>query len=337
MTLKHYRKYLVAAAQAAVSIAVLGLIASRVDVADSMASITAIPLATLVLATAIVGLGFVASALRWGAVLRNVSITLPSWRLVSYYLMGLFFSLFLPTSVGGDAFRVYVVARRSEKFAAAFFATMQDRLLGLCGAMAVSLAVMPAAGHVLPREFLPSILAIQCGAVAATVFALYPPLILATLVPFSRWLARIRQRVPRLHSDAVASRVEKVLASLGGLMRTRPTNVPLMLVLALLPAVIIPFAYQVILAAMGIEAKSSLLMLIIPMVWIVRLLPISLGGIGLGEGAFVLLAAFAGIDRHKAFAAALAILAIQIGWALLGGILLLRSGLKRAFAYSRRY
>jgi hypothetical protein len=95
------------------------------------------------------------------------------------------------------------------------------------------------------------------------------------------------------------------------------------------------FAYGEVLRSMGAPAPTALLMLIIPLVWLIRLLPISLGGIGLGEGAFVVLAAYGGIDREKAFAAALTVLAIQIGWSLVGGALLLRSGLK-AFAQFKR-
>ena len=116
------------------------------------------------------------------------------------------------------------------------------------------------------------------------------------------------------------------------LITSRSQNVAALLLLAVLPAIIISYSYQVILQSIGIETSVAVLMLIVPMVWIVRLLPISLGGIGLGEGAFVLLAALAGMDRERAFAAALAVLGIQIAWSLIGGLLVVRSGLKRAFA-----
>ena len=44
----------------------------------------------------------------------------------------------------------------------------------------------------------------------------------------------------------------------------------------------------------------------------------------------MLLARMAGIDGEIAFATAIAVLAMQIAWALVGGALLLRSGLKKA-------
>ena len=330
-----YRNYLIAAAQAVVSLALLAWLASRVDLADSLASVAAVPFWIVVLASALMGAGLVAGSLRWDVALQNFAIKLSKWKLFSYYLMGLFLSMFLPTSVGGDAFRIYVVARSSGKPAAALFATMQERLIGLCGAVAVSLVVMPIVGDMLPAEMRPMLLAAQIAVVAVATFVLYPPAVFTVLGPVMRALKRLGNALPRLHSDEMAARIERMLAALGDLIRTRPTNLLAMLVLGLVPAIMMSFAYGEVLRSMGAPAPTALLMLIIPLVWLIRLLPISLGGIGLGEGAFVVLAAYGGIDREKAFAAALTVLAIQIGWSLVGGALLLRSGLK-AFAQFKR-
>ena len=122
------------------------------------------------------------------------------------------------------------------------------------------------------------------------------------------------------------------MADVAALMHDSSVNALPMVVLGVLPAIAVALAYKVILDAIGAPTEAAVMVLIVPMVWIVRLLPISLGGIGLGEGAFVLLAALAGIDREKAFAAALAVLAMEIGWAVVGGILLMRSGLRRVIA-----
>ena len=332
----HYRKYLVIAAQTAVSIGVLAWIASRVDLSDSMRAIAAIPPSAVILAVATVGLGFVVNALRWGALLRNFSITLSFGRLFSFYVMGLFFSLFLPTSIGGDAFRVYAVARSSDRPAAVLFATLQDRMLGLCASMAVSLAVMPLAGPMLPRDFLIWIATMQLAAVVGLAFVLYPPLAFVVGVWLSRRFSRLSGLALRMRPTRIVGHLERAMAGVGGLMRTRPGNIHITVVLGVLPVVIIAFAYQTILRSMGVDAEPAALLLIIPLVWIARLLPISLGGIGVGEGAFVLLARFAGIDGDKAFATALAVLAVQIAWALVGGVLLLRSGLKKALSHARR-
>ncbi|HEY2817066.1 MAG TPA: lysylphosphatidylglycerol synthase transmembrane domain-containing protein [Casimicrobiaceae bacterium] len=328
------RKFLIAAIHAVVSVAVLGWVASQVGLADSVSAMAAIPLGTGVLAAAIVGVGFLASTLRWQILLKNFAVAVPLWRLAVYYLIGLFVSLFLPTSAGGDAYRIYMVGRLSSKPVAALFATLQERLIGLCGALAVSLAVMPVAGRALPADILPWIAAVQIAALVALPFVLSPPLFLAVWAPLARRVGALN--AARWKSIRVIDRLSRMLAGFGALMRTMPSNVLVLLLLATIPALLVSISYQIILSSIGVAAQIWVLMLIIPIVWIVRFLPISLGGIGVGEGAFVLLAGFAGIDREKAFAAALAVLAIQILWALVGGALLLRSGLKTAFDYARR-
>ena len=66
----------------------------------------------------VVGLGLlqvVLASCRWQILLRQVGVREPLSRLGRLYLIGLFFSLFLPTSSGGDAVRIYEVARRRAR------------------------------------------------------------------------------------------------------------------------------------------------------------------------------------------------------------------------------
>jgi glycosyltransferase 2 family protein len=74
----------------------------------------------------------------------------------------------------------------------------------------------------------------------------------------------------------------------------------------------------------SIEAPASYLVycLIVPLVWIIRMIPVSLGGLGVGEGAFVLLAGIFAIPAGQALAIAVGFLAVQTASALIGGLLL---------------
>jgi len=58
------------------------------------------------------------------------------------------------------------------------------------------------------------------------------------------------------------------------------------------------------------------------MVWIVRMAPISLNGIGVSEGSFVFLIGLFNVPADQALALALAILGVMTSTALLGGLLL---------------
>jgi choline kinase len=73
---------------------------------------------------------------------------------------------------------------------------------------------------------------------------------------------------------------------------------------------------------LGLEVTFLALCLVVPLVWIVRLLPVSLNGIGVGEGAFVFLLGLFAVPKGQALALALVVLGLQSSLALVGGLLL---------------
>lgn len=93
------------------------------------------------------GVSECACAARWGVVLGAFGLRVPWWRVVAYSWIGLFYSLGLPGSAGGDAVRVvYVMRDVGGRRAACFLSVVADRLCGLvalCGAMVWTLAVNP--------------------------------------------------------------------------------------------------------------------------------------------------------------------------------------------------
>ena len=195
------RKIVLVVAQAAVSVAVLVWIAQHVGFSESSESIRRIPTQAVLIATAIVGVAFIGNGFRWGMILRGLSIVL-SWGqyVAGTNMMGLFLSLFLPTGVGGDAFRIDAVAGKSRQPAAAVLGTMQERLLGLCGALLASLGAMSLAGHILPGQLWPSVLSVQVASLAGLVVVLRPRLLLVLSKPLVRMLERLGKVAPRMHS-----------------------------------------------------------------------------------------------------------------------------------------
>ena len=53
------------------------------------------------------------SAWRWRMLLEPVALSVPYRRMVSFYFIGMFFNLFLPTIVGGDAVKALLLARET--------------------------------------------------------------------------------------------------------------------------------------------------------------------------------------------------------------------------------
>ena len=80
-------------------------------------------------AVLLLGAALVMSAVRWWLILGAGSA--PLRRLVSLYFVSQFFSLFLPTSVGGDAVRILALSQGDRSTGAALSSVVIDRMLGL--------------------------------------------------------------------------------------------------------------------------------------------------------------------------------------------------------------
>ena len=70
-------------------------------------------------------------AYRWGCLVWALGVKVGWWRLVGLYFVGGFFSLFLPTGVGGDAVKMFELSRDDGRAAPAISSVLVDRFLGL--------------------------------------------------------------------------------------------------------------------------------------------------------------------------------------------------------------
>lgn len=212
-----------------------------------------------------------------------------------YFLAG-YFNLLLPSSIGGDAVRVYLLHRHevSKSTAAAYI--FSERLLGLyClvaiamgGAIAISLA-----DHIFD-------LILYVAIIAATGFG-----IIALIV-------RTTKNWHQYHVQAVRD-------SLLALWRQRGR---------LIAATAISFGYQfltlsfTLVGAYAIDAAidPTLILTLVPLVWLATFLPISLGGVGVREITFIGLFAEFGVGTAEALLLSITTYAAIVITGIIGGI-----------------
>jgi glycosyltransferase 2 family protein len=328
-------KLLRAVLQALVSVALIALliyVACR-DTSDTSESLTAawshVGPQTFLLACGVFASGVLCSARRWQLLLRNQGIQEPFVRLTELYAVGLFCSLFLPTAAGGDAYRVYEVARRGRPAARVLLATLHDRLLGLGATMLVGLAAALWFHAVLPGKLLVTVLLVYVPGILAVAAVLY----------HGRVLGWLRRSVPngRLSGAAQAffrgALGRRFTAFLRPLGEARPLSARDMFrgaLLALATFVAAVAMYGIACAALDAFCGPLALCLVVSLVGVVRMLPVSLNGIGVGEGAFVFLMSLFGVAPERAVPVALVLLAVQTVMSLGGGLLLLRRMLFRS-------
>jgi glycosyltransferase 2 family protein len=239
------------------------------------------------------------SAWRWQALARPFGFERSIGQLVSYYFIGMYFNLLLPTSVGGDVVRAWYLDGHSGRRLAAFVAVFVDRFSGL-----VVLLSLACAGVVLwPLELPAWIPLFVWTAAGGAVLAV------AGLPRFAR------------HSKRVARRLDKVRQALRALRAPRLLLGSTLLSLGVQAGNVI--LVWLIGNAIGAEVPGGYYWIMVPMVSLLAMLPVSINGMGVREGATALFLAHLGVPDGTAKTLALLWFAVFLTVSLLGGVVYL--------------
>jgi uncharacterized membrane protein YbhN (UPF0104 family) len=301
-----------------VLVAVLVIVALRTQVFSTLATLQP---GAVAWAAGLYVVACVFNSLRWQLLLRNGGVRERLGRLTALYFIGMFFTLFLPTTVGGDAFRIYEVARRSGRPTETIVATLQERLLNLGTGLLIGLGATLYFLPLIPMPLCVWIVLGQVGAAVVISLLLYPTLLGAAARGTWRALGH-RPAMRRLVEHRLVARVLGVLRPVVDSPPPRPSQMVPLLSLAGMPVFLAVGMHYVVGRSLEIQAGFLVYCLVVPVVWVVRMLPVSLNGLGVGEGAFVLLMGMFAVPEGQALALALTMLGLQTGLALAGGVVL---------------
>jgi uncharacterized membrane protein YbhN (UPF0104 family) len=259
----------------------------------------------LVAAVAVTGVGVVLSAVRWQRVLNALDAPAPLPTLTAHYFAGLFVSNFLPSTIGGDVLRVTRLSAQNGSRPTSFASVVLERLSGwvvLPVITLVGLLVRPdlrglgAASHVAEAISIGTL--VLLGGILVTAAS---PRIGGRLGHSEGW----RRFIAAVHLGLVR-------------FRQRPG--------ASFEVLVAGFAYQLAVvagaflaaAALGLGIGWPAMLAFMPAVAIVQVLPITIGGLGVREGAFVLFLHPLGVPTHSAVALGVLIYAITLLASLAG-------------------
>ena len=295
---------------AALLIAALCLAVDLDEAAAALARARPLPLATALAASV---LGVLVSAEKWRGLLLAAGVRLSLAACARLYWVGMFASNLLPTSVGGDAARLMLTPAPGRRAAVAG-SILVERLTGflvMLGLCTLGLALRPAYFDApgLRNAFLAAVLALDLGVVAAL---LAPGL----LVPP---LARLAGRLPPggIPGRAVAA-AGRVAAAVAAQARD-PAALARALGFSVLFYGTIIVAQHAVLRAAGADVSLLEVALVAAVVPLIAMAPVSLNGLGVAEGVFVLLYIQLGVDPGAALAAAVLRRLVDLANSGLGG------------------
>lgn len=293
-----------------VSVGLLGYLLARIHIERFLQTFASAKFSYIAIALLVYLATQAVSAMRWTALARPLGVTTPFKDMARYYLIGMFFNLFAPGTVGGDVSRVYYLVRdenarvqgQSVPTMNAAMSVLMDRAIGM-----IVLVWLGAAGLLLFPYY-----AVPHSARVATFLLSVGLLAGALITPLVRWL---------LPTDTHQFIVKLRLAFSAYRRHWR----------ALVAAAIFSLAIHLVQAwmhvvmgrALDLNVPFSFALIVYPLVGTFSAIPISLNGLGLREGGYVVLLAVIGIGTEKAIAFGILLFLVVACDSLIGGILYL--------------
>ena len=247
-------------------------------------------LATIVLYLA----GQVMSAYRWILLARLSGLAGRARDYLTYYFIGMFTNLFVPGLIGGDAARAAYLGLRPRRMGEAVASVVADRGVGLTALFwfAAVTALTVSSVH-LPSTMVN--VAVAIGSVSLLGFIAAPILVTP--------IRRLRGRLGQITRPLIP-------------YCQNPLGLIIPLALSLLLQASLAVCQYLLALGMGLDVPLSAVMLVVPMANVAASLPLTLNGLGVREGAYVLLFGMAGVAHQDAVALGL----LWFSATLLGGL-----------------
>ncbi len=238
---------------------------------------------------------------RWKMLLDAGGLSLPLSRVCRSFCGGVFFNLFMPSSIGGDMVRSIDLAAHTKKPSEVIATVFLDRLSGYVGLVLVMMAAA-----VFGIKFL------EDRTVVFSLLFIVGALGLLLVLLFNRWVYRRlliladlsgSRKVPGLLKKA-AEAMRKLHHEIH-IFRNRKAVLVKNVLVSVLIQITAPVVFYLCSLAIGENHSIVYFFIFIPIIGAITLLPISLGGLGLRDAAMVYFFAKVGMGQDAALALSL--------------------------------
>ena len=252
------------------------------------------------------------STIKWYMLLRSQGLMVTFWRLFAYYIIGKFFNLVLPTSLGGDVVRMYQLGQYTERRADAAASVFVERFTGLITLVLLTLVAVVINLHLFNLSWLTFALIVATGG-----------MILVSWLIIDKRLVELVRRLFGKRIQPLGSLLDKITTFHDAVLAYKDDPVALLiafvnsLIFHLLAVVNVWISAR----ALGLDLSLLDLMAAVPIILFIMNLPISIGGIGLMEFAYSFILGIYGATPTLAISTGLLMRAKSFVYAAVGGLL----------------
>ncbi len=252
-------------------------------------------------------LSFVVAARRWQLLTRALGFQKPLLELVKLYFVGVFFNLFLPSTVGGDVSRCYYLSKGTGLHKEGFYSVLADRASGLA-----VLFLTATVGLLLSHDAASLPWQLKWPVFAGTfgTFVVLPmmPFLARRILGEKNWISR------QLNESAVT------------VFWQDRTLIPVSLVWSFLSQLILVACHIGVGWSLGLtEIPLWYYFVFYPSVAVLGFITPSFNGIGIREWAYTYFLLLVGVDRAHALTYALVWLGLTTFGSVFGGLVYIAS------------
>jgi uncharacterized membrane protein YbhN (UPF0104 family) len=309
------RQWLSLGARIAISVGLLYYAFSTVNTDVIVARLGDLNISWMVAAIALAFIQLGLLAVRWRQVVHACHASLELGRSFRLILISTFFNQVLPSTVGGDAMRLWLFARQGAGWAKATHSVLLDRFIGLLSLALLVAGCLPWSLALIQNPIgRIALLVIGIGSIGAALSFI--------ALGYLKW-AWLQKWLPLRHLTQMSVTARQILFSRG-------TGLQVMAMSFAIHSLTAAVAWC---AAQAVDAPFGYFqsLLLVPPVMLIATMPISVAGWGVREKSLVLAFAYAGLSEGDGFLIAVLLGATQFVVGIVGGIIWL-TGTDRATA-----
>lgn len=307
------RRLVAFAVKAAISASLLYFALDRVNWSNIGQRLHDVDMVWFVFAIAIIFIQVVVFALRWRLIALQCGAALSPAHAIRFSLISIFFNQTLPSTVGGDAVRIWLFARDGAGWKAATYSVLVDRAIGL---LALALLVAACLPFTLALVQNPvgriALIAIAAGSLGAT----------TTFLALGAVKLPLLDRFWATRHVAATARI-----AFATLSRPRP-GIDIAILSVAIHALTVVVAWAAGRAAAAPLEFFHALLLVLPVI-LVATIPISIAGWGVRESAMMVAFTYAGLAEADGLIVSILFGAATFVVGIAGGVIWIVSASQR--------
>ena len=251
------------------------------------------------------------SVVKWLLLLRAKGSRITFWRLLVINYIGGFWGLVLPSSVSADIVRGYYLSKSTANVSLAVTSMVVDRLMG-----ALSLVFLGCASAWMVGDTFGLMHARLIAAGVAV--ALFIGIALLFHNGFMHWVDR--RIIQQMANRKVIQHVRRWIVTCLQ-YRQYPNTLVASFLLTGFVQMLRVLVFYVVAVGFGVHVSVTYYFIFVPLIMLLIMLPVSINGIGLREGSFVVFFAQVGVPTSQAFIISFVVSVLTTLMTAVGGVI----------------